>query len=221
MFPSRVIIAGATGLVGSKLTSMMAGSPAVNEVKVVTRRPTGLMGSSINEIHVDFDRLADSADKFDADVAYCCLGTTMKNAGSKEAFFRVDHDYVVEFATLVHRAGVRRFYVITAMGADEKSTFYYNRVKGETEKDLRQIGFAELHILRPSLLLGDRKESRPGESFGQFIMTRLSFLLAGPLKKYRPIRDITVARAMIFLSERHTNGIFVHNSEEIQKLGKA
>ena len=220
MFPARVIIAGATGLVGSKLTSMMAGSPAVNEVKVLTRRSTDFKGPTINEIQVDFDNLGSAANSFAADVAYCCLGTTMKKAGSRDAFFRVDHDYVVDFAQHVFEAGVKRFYVITAMGADEKSTFYYNRVKGQTEEDLRQIGFPELHILRPSLLLGDRKESRPGESFGQFMMTTFSFLLAGPLRKYRPVRDVTVARAMMYLSDRPANGIFVHDSEEIQKLGK-
>jgi len=221
MFPARVIIAGATGLIGRKLTSMFISSPSVSSITVLTRRDAGFDSSKVRELIIDYDKISSLVPEFEADAAYCCLGTTMKNAGSREAFYQVDHDYVVEFARTAKNAGINRFFVITAMGADEGSMFFYNRVKGKTEKDLKAIGFSELHILRPSLLLGDRKENRSGEAIGQKVMNAISFLLVGPFRKYRPIRDTTVARAMLVLSERESNGIFVHDSAEIQKTGKS
>ncbi|MEJ2004512.1 MAG: NAD(P)H-binding protein [Cyclobacteriaceae bacterium] len=219
MMPFRVIVAGATGLIGQQLVRMLTDSPSVNEVKLVTRRSAGFSDPKIEEILTDFDDLDKHKERFAAEAAYCCLGTTMKKAGSKDAFYKVDHDYVLHFARNVREAGVERFFVITAMGADADSMFYYNRVKGQTEHDLKEINFKELHILQPSLLLGDRQESRPGESIGKVVTSAVSFLFAGPLKKYKPIRDTTVARAMMVLSEQNANGIFVHDSANIQKLG--
>ena len=216
MFPSKVIVAGATGLIGGELTTLLAGSPAVDEIKVVTRRPT--VFDKVKEIQVDYDQLEDHSGQFGADAAYCCLGTTMKKAGSREMFFKVDHDYVISFAEEVCKAGVRRFFLVSSMGASESSAFYYNRVKGQTENKLKTIGFEEIHIMRPSLLLGSRDENRIGESMAQFIMTSLEFMLIGPLRKYRPIQARAVARAMVKLSERKRTGVFIHESEEIKKL---
>jgi uncharacterized protein YbjT (DUF2867 family) len=216
MFPSNVIVAGATGLIGRELTTLLAGSPAVNEIKVVTRRPSGF--DEVKEIQVEFDQLEDHSDQFSAEAAYCCLGTTMKKAGSREMFFKVDHDYVISFAEEVYKAGVSRFFLISSMGASENSAFYYNRVKGQTENKLKTIGFEETHIMRPSLLLGSREEKRMGESIAQFLMTSLEFIFIGPLRKYRPIQARAVARAMVKLSERKRQGIFIHESEEIKKL---
>jgi uncharacterized protein YbjT (DUF2867 family) len=216
MFPSRAIVAGATGLIGRELTTLLAGAPAVEEIKVVTRRPTGI--EEVKEILVDFDQLKDHTNQFTAQAAYCCLGTTMKKAGSREMFFKVDHDYVISFAEEVFKAGVRRLFLVSSMGASENSAFYYSRVKGQTESKLKSIGFEEIHIMRPSLLLGARDEKRVGESIAQFIMTSLEFMLIGPLRKYRPIQARAVARAMIKLSERKRQGVFIHESEEIKKL---
>ena len=221
MFPSQVIIAGSTGLIGSSLASMMAGSPAVEKVKLVTRRPTGIKGQNIEEIEVDFEQLDKASAVFSAVAAYCCLGTTMKQAGSKEAFYKVDHDFVVSFAEKCRDSGVNRFFLISAMGASPSSSIFYNKVKGETERDVLALGFREVRIFRPSLLLGDRDERRIGESIGKFLMTTFEFLLIGPLRKYRAIKASVVAHAMMKLSEVQESGSFIYESERIQKLGKA
>ncbi|MCA6074146.1 NAD(P)H-binding protein [Fulvivirga sedimenti] len=219
MFPENVIIAGATGLIGNQLVDLLTQQPGLKTLKLVNRREIEVSSPLIRQIIVDFDHLDDSKDLMSADLAFCCLGTTMKNAGSKEAFYRVDHDYILSFARKVHAAGVQRFFLISSMGADAGSSIYYNRVKGETERDIRTIGFREVRFLRPSLLLGDRNETRTGESIGKFIMTTFGFLLAGPLKKYRAIHGRTVARAMVHLAGVPENGIFIHESEQLQKLG--
>ncbi len=220
MFPESVIVAGATGLVGNELVRILSHHKDVQTIKLVNRREIDISASSIEQIIADFDHLEQSRDEMSADLACCCLGTTMKKAGSKEAFYKVDHDYIISFAKNAFEAGAKRFFLISSMGADAGSSLYYNRVKGETERDIRSIGFEEVRILRPSLLLGERNESRLGESVGKLIMSAFGFLLIGPLKKYRAIHASTVAKSMVNLAGSPQKGIFILESDELQKLGK-
>jgi uncharacterized protein YbjT (DUF2867 family) len=131
-----------------------------------------------------------------ADVALCALGTTLKAAGSREAFRAVDHDVVVRFARAAHRAGARGFGVVSAVDADARSQIFYNRVKGEMEEAVRAIGFKSLVIARPSLLLGERGERRFLEGLGQSLLRPLRFAFVGPAVKYRPVEGSRVAQVL-------------------------
>jgi uncharacterized protein YbjT (DUF2867 family) len=150
-----------------------------------------------------------------ADVAFCCLGTTMKRAGSSAEFRRVDYDYVVGFARAAQVAGVQHLSVISALGASTRSRAFYNRVKGEMEDALAAMDFASLCIVRPSLLTGSRHELRLAERLGIAVGAVVTPFLRGEWRKYRPIPAATVAHAMIKTALRREPGIEVLESDEI------
>jgi uncharacterized protein YbjT (DUF2867 family) len=166
---------------------------------------------------VDFSRLAETPLP-PADLAFCCLGTTIKRAGSQDAFRAVDHDAVVAFATAAKSAGVRHFLVVTALGADARSSVFYNRVKGEVENSLRSLGFDALTIAQPSLLLGDREESRPAEHAAVVVSRALAPVL-GWLPS-RPIEARTVALALQRLAAATTRGVRVAKNDELHALAR-
>jgi uncharacterized protein YbjT (DUF2867 family) len=159
----RVLVAGATGLVGRHCLAVLRGDARIAHVVSMQRRDAP-GDAKVRVMRVDFDRL-DALDptQFVADAAICALGSTIRQAGSQEAFRRIDHDYVLAFARLARRSGVTRFGLVSALGADPGSRVFYNRVKGETEAALERLGFASLTIAQPSLLLGERDEFRVGE----------------------------------------------------------
>jgi len=155
------------------------------------------------------------------DDAFCCLGTTIRQAGSREAFRAVDHAAVLAFAWAARRNGAGRFFVVTALGANARSRVFYNRVKGETEEALAVLGFKTLALFRPSLLLGRRKERRWGERIGEVILWVAEPLLLGGLRQYRAISAEVVARAMLRCSfGRSGAGILTFSSDEIQDMGE-
>ena len=156
-----------------------------------------------------------------SDNAYCCLGTTIRQAGSRENFRAVDHAAVLAFAWAARRHSGQRFFVVSAMGADAQSRVFYSRVKGETEEALIVLGFQTLGIFRPSLLLGERSQSRLGERLGGALLWLADPLMVGPLRKYRSIRAEVVARAMLRCSFGvGAQGVLVYPSDEIQDLGE-
>lgn len=211
-------IAGASGLVGSKLLARLLDDPGVQSVVSLGRRPSPVQSPKLTERSVDFAAL-DVTALPTPDVAFCTLGTTIGKAGSQAAFRAVDHDAVVAFAQAAQTAGAQTFLVVTALGADPDSRVFYNRVKGETEAALRRLGFASLSILQPSLLLGDRTESRPAER-AAIVVSRL---LAPVLKPFasRPIDADVVARALIVLAQTPKPGVTVYPSRDLQTLGTA
>lgn len=213
-------MAGATGLVGSELLALLLADPTVGRVHSLTRRASGIEHPAVAEHAVDFDRLPEAPELPPADEAYCCLGTTMRAAGSRNAFRRVDHDYVVALGYLAVRLAARSFAVISSVGADPSARSFYLRTKGETERDLRSLGLPRLTIVRPSLLLGDRRETRWGERIGEVALRLASPLLVGPLARYQPIDARTVARAMIAAGRTHTPGVEVLQYPEITRLGE-
>jgi len=211
------LVAGASGLVGGLLLDALLESPQYREVCSLGRRPVSKQHPRLTQRTVDFARL-EGEPLPAADDAFCCLGTTIKKAGSQEAFRAVDHDAVLAFGKAARKAGARRFLVVTALGADPRSRVFYNRVKGEAEEALKAVGFETLVILRPSLLLGDRAESRPGERAAIVVSKAL-----GPLLRPfggRPIEAHTVARAMLALARDTPAGVRVALSGELQELGK-
>ena len=212
-----VWLVGATGLTGRETLKELLASDQVGRVVVWVRRPTGMSHDKLVERVVDFERLeaAFPAQDESADAAICCLGTTMKSAGSKERFRRVDHDYVLAFARAAKMAGARTFVVVTAMGASSSSAFFYNRVKADVEDDLASLAFESLVIARPSLLVGERSRQRAGEKLMGPIMR---FLPA----RYRAIEGERVARALVRLAEDAASAPTPRRvvlSDELQILG--
>ncbi|MGB6035027.1 MAG: oxidoreductase [Cryomorphaceae bacterium] len=203
----KAVIAGATGLIGTFLVDQMKTDKDVMTVTALTRRGGEQVGK-VAWTKVDFDKAADLENACtEADHAFCCLGTTMKTAGSKEAFRKVDHDYVIAFAKAAKSQGIESFSVVSAIGSDADSSVFYNKVKGEVERDLEKVGFESLHIFHPSLLLGPREESRLGEKIGTVGMKLVSPLMMGSLTKYKPIHVKTVASAMLHLAKAPQKGV--------------
>lgn len=207
-----VWVAGATGLVGRETVRALLADPAFVRIVVWTRRPSGLSDPRLDERIVDFEQLEAAFAHSLTDAAVCCLGTTIKTAGSKERFRRVDYEYVLAFARAAKRAGAKHFVVVTALGANPRSALFYNRVKGELEQALEALPFESLSIVRPSLLLGERAELRMGER----LFTPLSRILP---RRYRGIEARTVARAIVKLLGEPGQGRRVVPSEELQTLG--
>lgn len=216
MHERTVLLAGASGLVGGHLLDLLLAASDVARVISLGRRPLERTSPRLEQFTVDFAALDDRSLP-PATEAHCCLGTTLAKAGSREAFRAVDHDAVLAFARAAKRAGAQRFLVVTALGADPHAWVFYNRVKGEVETALRAMGFASLVIARPSLLLGDRAESRPGERAAILASRAL-----GPLLRpfaARPIEGRTVARALLRLGADPGGGVRVVESSELQTLG--
>ena len=205
------VVAGATGLVGSLLLRQLAESHDYAEIRVLGRRPPAHEAGKVRFIATDFSDLQAHAAELAVDDVFCCLGTTIRAAGSRPAFERVDYHMVVDLARIAQKAGARRFLVVSAVGASEHSAAFYSRVKGRMEKAVNQLPFEAVHIVRPSLLLGERKESRPGEKLGQRVAPLLSPFMLGPLAKYRAVSADEVAAALLELARSPARGAQVHH----------
>jgi uncharacterized protein YbjT (DUF2867 family) len=215
------LIAGASGLVGESLLRQLLDSPEYGRVIALVRRPLAPAHPKLVTVTVDFADLEKAGGDLKCDDAFCCLGTTISQAGSRAAFRAVDHTAVLAFAWLARRHGAERMFVVSALGANAHSRVFYNRVKGETEEALEVLDFQTLAIFRPSLLLGRRARSRPGERIGAVILWVAEPLLVGSLKKYRAIPAEVVARAMVRCSfGRPGQGVLIFPSDEIHDLGE-
>jgi len=212
------VVIGATGLVGQELVRELCNREEYGDVIVLTRRAIDQKHPKLHIKVIDFNYLEGMHIGLVDDV-YCCLGTTMKKAKSKQAFRQVDLDYPLQLASLAKKNNARQFLVISAMGADSKSAFFYNRIKGLMEEQLTVIELPRLQIFRPSLLLGDRKEFRFGESIGAKVMSLIGWAMVGPLKSFRAIRAEQVALAMVEKAlEPLSRKVIVHNSAAIEKV---
>lgn len=208
-------VAGATGLVGRRVVEQLAGDERYEAVVALVRRPLGGCQLKVRERVVDFERLAD-ADLPAVDDVFCCLGTTIKTAGSREAFRRVDFDYVVGVARLAAARGAQRLLVVSALGANPRSPVFFSRVKGEMESAVGALPYRAVTIFRPSFLAGDRTERRPGEHLALAALGALGRLVP---PRYRPVADHSVARAMLAAAWEDSEGVRVFESEEIQRRG--
>jgi uncharacterized protein YbjT (DUF2867 family) len=199
----------------------LADSPDFAAIVAPLRRPAdlGIADARLRTPVVAFGRLSDDAEALTADQVFVCLGTTMKKAGSRQAFRAVDHDAVLEAARVAVAGGARDVFLVSSLGADPAARGFYLRVKGETEAALAELPLRSLHVFRPSILTGARAESRPAERAGIIVAGLLSPLMTGPLRRYRPIPAALVARAMVRIARNPGEGRFVHESEEIAALG--
>ena len=212
------LIAGATGLVGSYCLDFLLHDNYYDEVIVVTRRSTGKVHRKMKEVLVDFDHLENFATELTADHIFCCLGTTIKTAGSKEKFVQVDKHYPIHLAKVCRQQGASEFLVISAMGADRASWIFYNKVKGAMQDELLSIGYPSVHIVQPSLIMGERSEQRNGEKLAKVFFENMGFLFKGPLRKYAGIDAKTIAGAMVYYAKEGTKGSHIHTSEELQQV---
>lgn len=213
------IIIGASGLVGNEVLNLLLTNDTFNKVKVFVRKPLLVNHPKLEQHVIDFDLIYKSTDLVKGDVLFCCLGTTIKTAGSKEEFKKVDYAYPLAFAKIAKQNGVKKFILISSIGANSNTSNFYLKVKGDIEAELEKLKFESLVIVRPSMLLGERKEFRLGESIGKAVMNLVSIFFIGKLKKYKAIEAKTVAKAMVKLSLPNLGGVSIIQSDKLLELG--
>ncbi|GAE34835.1 oxidoreductase [Halalkalibacter akibai] len=218
MQTKTALLIGATGLIGSDLLNLLLESPRYVKVVVLVRRPLDIKHEKLDERIIDFNNLENEQINFQIDDVYSCLGTTIKRAKSKDLMRKVDVEYPLILANLTKKLGAKHFLLVSALGANAKSTIFYSRIKGELEEELQKIGFQTVSIFRPSLLLGNRQEFRLGEKTAELTFFLLPFLFKGPLKRYKAIHSQTVAMAMLKVSEKSQQGTFIYSSVDMETL---
>lgn len=214
------MILGATGLVGKELLRLLLSTTYYDQIMVVSRRELEISDPRLKVILLeDFDQLQTLQDQLIADDYYCVLGTTIKKAGSKERFKKVDLDYPVQMAQIARQSpAFVQYLIVTAAGASPRSPLFYNRVKGQVEEELRQMNLPALKIFRPSLLLGDREEFRLGEEAAKVISRIFSFFMVGLNKRFWSIKASDVAQAMFMTARRRQPGGAVIRSNDMLKM---
>lgn len=220
MSDRSALIIGATGLVGKSLVKQILDDYSYGKVKVAVRKKLPLEHHKLEQHIIDFDNIQSISEIFEADDIFCCIGTTIKKAGSQEAFIKVDYSYAFEAAKNGVLNGANQFLLISAIGADSDSSIFYKRVKGDIEDSVSKLGYNAVKILRPSLLVGQREENRLGEKIGIIVMKILSVFLAGKYKKFRAIKAESVAKAMLAIAKNDTEGVSVYESDEIQSISE-
>lgn len=211
----KAIIFGATGLIGNLLLDELLDSDSYSEIKLFVRQQIGISHPKVQEFSVDFSYPDSFLTKIIGDDIFICLGTTIKKAGSVEKMEKIDRDLPVMLTRAAFSNGVKRIAVVSSIGANIESKNYYLRIKGEMENEILKMKFENTVIVRPSMLLGERKEKRPGELAGKVVMKVVNPLLVGKMKKYRGIHGRDVARAMIALLQKEQAKI-IYESDELQ-----
>ena len=217
MLRNVAVVAGATGMTGRYLMEVLLEDAFYDRVLALVRTPVRIDHPKLEQRSVDFGRL-DRESLDGATHLFCCLGTTIRKAGSREAFRRVDYEYALAFAKAGLEAGAKRLMLVSSVGADPGAGNFYLRVKGELERDVERLDFEATHIFRPSFLMGKRDEKRPGEEWGIRLSRAFEWALAGGLRKYRPMPAGTLAAAMAAAGERGAPGCHVHYHDQIVRL---
>jgi uncharacterized protein YbjT (DUF2867 family) len=207
----RLMLVGATGLVGSHVLRLALADPAVEQVVAPTRKSLVPHPKLLNPI-VDFNQLPQDAEWWRVDAVVCTLGTTIRVAGSQAAFYKVDHDHPLEVAYLARRHGARAFALNSALGADTGSRVFYSRTKGETERDLQAVGYPSLTLVRPGLIGGARQESRPAEQVAVLVSRWVQPLLP---RRYRVVPAERIAHHLLQAALATTPGVHVLPSEAL------
>lgn len=210
MTKKTALIIGASGLIGKQLVQQLLEDDRYEKVTALVRKPLDIRHEKLDQTRYDFDW--PNADLAIGDELFCCLGTTIKKAGSQAAFRKVDYDCIVETAKIALGNGTKKIAVVSSIGADKDSSIFYNKVKGETEEALRKLNYDACYILRPSLLMGAREELRMGELVGKLFMTAFSFAVP---KKYKGIEGKQVAKAMIGVMHSDRTGFQILESDEL------
>lgn len=210
------LVAGASGLVGGECVKRLLGSDAYDRVVLLTRRDLGGLArrSKVRQVVADFAQLDEVREELHADHVFCALGTTIRKAGSQAKFREVDCEYPLRLARLARAGGARHFSIVSALGASRSSPFFYSRVKGEVEEGLRAMGWPSLAIFRPSVIAGERGESRPLEKLS-------SRLLCLAPATWRPVQARDIAAAMLAVAAESPPGVTVVESKDIPGRARA
>lgn len=218
----KAVLLGATGLIGKQLFHMLLDSDMYAGITVLVRKRLPEHPKLQQIVLSDFAEMDKHADAFaGVEDVFCCLGTTIRRAGSQEHFRKVDFEYPVMAANLAKAAGARRYLIVSAMGADASSKIFYSRVKGEMEAAIRALRLPMVSVMRPSLLLGQRDEFRFGERIAVAISRPLLFLLRGALLKYRPIAGKSVAAVMLRVAQMYLPGVNVYENDQLHRLASS
>jgi len=213
------MVAGASGLIGSQVLDELIKCGEYKTIKALVRKGTTINKPGVTVLKVDFDHLDNHKEDLKADAVFCCLGTTMKKARTREQFYMVDFTYPLALGQIALENQSSQFHLISSIGANPKSLFYYSRVKGEIERALSSLHIPNINIYRPSLLLGKRHERRAGEQIGALFAKTLAPIILGPAKKYRAIEASVVARAMVKASLKNLKGTQIFESDIISRMG--
>ncbi len=214
VYNKNVILAGATGLVGSECLDLLIKDDQFTGIILPLRRGVQLNSAKVKQILLNYDNLEDYKDEFTADAVICALGTTIKKAGSKKNFRKVDFEYPLQLAKFAFEKGAKHFLLVSAIGADSNSFFFYNRVKGEIENEIMKIPFEKITIVRPSLLLGERSEKRSGEELAK----KFNFLIPD---KYKGIHAKKVALTLVNSIKEDFTGIKIIESSEMNEMHRS
>lgn len=215
---NTAILLGSTGLVGKKLLELLIQDSSFSTIKLLVRRPAGFTHSKIEEYIVDFDNLTSFKSLIQGDVLFSSLGTTLKQAGSKEAQYKVDFTYQFEVAKAAAENGVSDYILVSASMANSKSSIFYSRIKGELDDAVVKLPFERVFIFRPSVLMGERDKKRKGEEIGAKIMNGLGKIIP-VLRKFRGIKGKEVAQAMLTaFKNSSSNKATIYTLEEIFDL---
>lgn len=218
----KAVIIGASGLVGGHLVEILLSKRIYSEIILIVRKKLEIIDPRIHQSVIeDFSQLANYSEQLQASDYYCTLGTTIKKAGSKQAFRKVDLEYPLAFAEIASQSSqFRDFLIVTAAGSNATSSIFYNQVKGELEENLKAIGLKSLKIFRPTLLLGERKEFRRGEEFAKKITGFLSFFLLGKKRQLWSIEAKDVAASMVIAAGDGSKGTRYFSASEMIKMTK-
>jgi uncharacterized protein YbjT (DUF2867 family) len=210
------LLVGASGLVGGHCLTRLLDDPDYTTVTTLGRRPIAREHPRLRQHIIDFDRPDEYRRLVAADDIFCCLGTTIRKARSRDAFYRVDFTYTFTVAEAAQANGAGQLLLVSALGASVRAAAFYSRVKGEIEAAVARVPFRAVHIFRPSLLVGARDEFRPAERLAVLLAAPLSLALVGPLRRYRPVEARVVAACMVRSAKRSLSGRHVYESEQIQ-----
>ena len=214
---NKAVVVGASGLIGRHLVNTLLLSYEYSEVVSISRKKLPVHSSKLRQIIAEFDRVDDYQDEINGRALFCCLGSTLQKTPDKKEYYKIDHDHPVKLAEIALKNGVEQYHLVSSIGADPNSSNFYLKMKGETEEDIKKVGLKALCIYRPSILVGERTESRKLERVTIKLMLLLSPLLLGPLKKYRAIHAKVVAKAMFKTSLKKREGVYIYSSEQIKK----
>lgn len=214
------VIIGSTGLIGSQLVNLLLESSQYDKVIAFVKRDSEINNPKFVQYIIDFDNPLSYKDLITGDDFFCTIGTTIKTAGSKEALRKVDFEYPTQFAEMALKNNVKQFLIISSLGATELKGNFYLKTKGEMENHLSKMNFESISILRPSLLLGERKEFRFDEKIASFYMKLFGFLFIGNLKKCKAIESKIVAKALFQIAQKNNKGFTIYESDAIQKMAE-
>ena len=212
------LIFGSSGLIGNEILNIILKNTNYNKVKIFVRSVPEKKDSKLEIIQTDFKNLEKHKDSIVGDDCFFCIGTTHKDTPDKNEYRRIEYDIPVKVAQIAKSNSVNSFVYISSMGANSNSSGSYLKNKGQVEEELKKMNFPKLALIRPSILLGNRKKFRLGERIGIFVMKALSIFFLGSLKKYKPIQVEHVAKAMVDIAEKDfEKETFL--SDELEKIG--